>query len=208
MKAFSRILVVLDHDDLSEDHVAVQLGQEIAAQYGAKLTLMIAIPYPKKMVADLSGTLSVEELLKKYVIAKKNRLKELAQTINTSTTVESVVTVGRGFIEIIRQVILGEHDLLIKMAQPVNNGFNSSDYHIMRKCPQPVWLIKPQAKSPQKLLAAIDLTLEKDEEGQRLNARIMEVSLLMAKAYGCSLEILSCWSMYGESSLRNGGFLS
>ncbi|WP_394221752.1 universal stress protein [Alteromonas gracilis] len=206
MKTFKRILVVVNHDDVDSANLAVQRGVEVANNSNAVLTLMTIIPHPKKLLASLEGLISEKELITKRQSSAEAELNALAQSVDTKQPVKVIVTTGRDFIEIIREVVLDEHDLLIKVAQSKDTGFGSSDFHLMRKCPQPVWLVKPRITSPQKVLAAIDLSMEDDEEGRQLNERIMSLSLLVAKAHECDVEVLSCWSVYGESSLRNSAF--
>lgn len=206
MKTFKRILAVVNHDDVDSANLAVQRGVEVANNCNAVLTLMTIIPHPKKLLASLDGVISEKELITKRQNSVEAELNALAKSVDTKQPVKVIVTTGRDFIEIIREVVLDEHDLLIKVAQSKDTGFGSSDFHLMRKCPQPVWLVKPRITSPQKVLAAIDLSMEDDEEGRQLNERIMNLSLLVAKAYDCNVEVLSCWSVYGESSLRNSAF--
>ena len=206
MQSFKRILVVIEHDKVNKSNSAVQRGVELAKKDNASLTLMTVIPHPKKLVADLAGVISEEELIDKFKNMRESELSALADTFRDEIAVQTVTSVGREFIETIRQVVLGDHDLLIKMARVEETGFDSSDFHLMRKCPQPVWLVKSRKTKPKKLLAAIDLSLEKEQEGKQLNARIMDLSLSLASAYSADIEILSCWSIYGESSLRSGGF--
>lgn len=206
MRSFNRILVVLEHDKLHDSNLAIRRGVELARENSASLTLMTVIPHPKKLVADLVGVMSEEELTDKFKAMRESEIGALADTFRGDIAVQTVTSVGREFIETIRQAVLGEHDLLIKMARVEETGFDSSDFHLMRKCPQPVWLVKSRKTKPKKILAAIDLSLEKEEEGKQLNARIMDLSLSLASAYSADIEILSCWSVYGESILRSNGF--
>ena len=165
MQSFKRILVVIEHDKVNKSNSAVQRGVELAKKDNASLTLMTVIPHPKKLVADLVGVISEEELIDKFKNMRESELSALADTFRDEIAVQTVTSVGREFIETIRQVVLGDHDLLIKMARVEEMGFDSSDFHLMRKCPQPVWLVKSRKTKPKKLLAAIDLSLEKEQEG-------------------------------------------
>jgi len=72
----------------------------------------------------------------------------------------------------------------------------------------PVWLLRgSHQKKLKKILATIDLQLETHEEGKALNHEIMELASSLAKWENSELHILSCWSLPGESHLRNGAFM-
>ena len=54
----------------------------------------------------------------------------------------------------------GGHDLVIKNAEPgglSGSSFGANDMHLMRKCPCPVWIIKPTERHKyHRILAAVD----------------------------------------------------
>ena len=60
---------------------------------------------------------------------------------------ETIVLTGTPFIEIIKEVQRGGYDLVIKSAEgsggAFSNLFGERDMRLMRKCPCPVWIIKP-----------------------------------------------------------------
>ena len=125
MQSFKRILVVIEHDKVNKSNSAVQRGVELAKKDNASLTLMTVIPHPKKLVADLVGVISEEELIDKFKNMRESELSALADTFRDEIAVQTVTSVGREFIETIRQVVLGDHDLLIKMARVEEMGFES-----------------------------------------------------------------------------------
>ena len=71
------------------------------------------------------------------------------------------VLIGTPFLEIIRQVLRQKHDLVI-MAAGGRNGlksrlFGTTSLHLMRKCPCPVWVMKPTWRERfHRILAAVD----------------------------------------------------
>lgn len=60
------------------------------------------------------------------------------------------VGLGKTSIEIIWQVLLHQHDLVIKTARGRTDGrrisIGTTAMHLVRKCPCPVWLVAPGAK--------------------------------------------------------------
>ncbi len=59
-----------------------------------------------------------------------------------------VVWHNRPFEAIIQEVVAGGHDLLLKMAHQHDKLesviFTPTDWHLLRKCPCPVWMVKNQ----------------------------------------------------------------
>lgn len=205
MKSFKNILVVVKEGS-EANNPAIKRGIELAKKSQGRLTLMDVVAPPEGALSNYKDIIKPEEFAAMLQSRREKSLKALASDLDVTINVK--VAVGKDFIEIIRQIIFGEHDLLIKLANEHAGGFDSSDFHLMRKCPQPVWLLKPEDKGKSKrILAAIDLKLESDEEGRALNAMIMNLSTSLAQWDDGEVHVLSCWSLYGESSFRHSGFL-
>ncbi|MFT6310060.1 MAG: nucleotide-binding universal stress UspA family protein [Porticoccus sp.] len=210
MKNFKNILVIVNGNvDLSNDS-AIYRGAALAAPSNGRLTLMDIIDAPENIAREYKGIISAAELIDMLV---KKRCQELqvaaAALMQKNIDVIIKVLSGRIFIETIRQILQGKHDLLIKVANDHKGSFDSDDFHLMRKCPQPVWLLKSnQGLACQRVLAAIDLNLEDNEEGKALNTLIMDLATSLAHWQNSDLHILSCWSLYGENALRDSTFLN
>lgn len=213
MKRFKNILIVVSDKGSEKEHPknnpAIARGVALAKKNNARLTLMDVISPPERAISEYKGIIKPEELTQMLVTQREKALGKMAEQLGNNIDVNVKVATGRDFIEIVRQVILEKQDLLIKVANDHPDSFDSSDFHLMRKCPQPVWLLKPkdQGKS-QKVLAAVDLGLESYEEGRALNTLIMDLATSLAKWENSELHALSCWSLYGENALRNSAFLN
>ena len=112
--------------------------------------------------------------------------------------------------EIIREVLREKHDLVIMTAEG-DEGlktrlFGSTSLHLMRKCPCPVWVMKPtQGKRFARIMAAVDLDPdESDTELDALNTKIMDLATSLAALEQGELHIVHAWTMSGESLLRGG----
>jgi nucleotide-binding universal stress UspA family protein len=78
----------------------------------------------------------------------------------------------------------------------------------MRKCPCPVWVIKPgQPTHFNRILVAVDLVKD-DHERAALAKKIMELATSLARSRQSELLIMHTWSMFGESILRGRGEIS
>jgi len=122
--------------------------------------------------------------------------------------VSSKVLYGIPFIEIIREVLRNEHDLVMIAAEDIrglkNILFGSTTMHLMRKCPCPFWVMNPaQPKHYSRILAAVDPT-PLDEERNALNIKILDLATSLAHRERCEFLIIHTWSFPLESYVRSG----
>ena len=121
--------------------------------------------------------------------------------------IESQVLVGRPFVEVIRQVLRNNYDLVIKCAE-ADDGlsgmlFGSTDMHLMRKCPCPVWIVKPtEQHNYRRILAAVDQDPE-EPVTDALNRQILEMATSLALSEFSEAHIVHAWIMAGEDLLRS-----
>lgn len=123
--------------------------------------------------------------------------------------------VGTPFLETIREVLRNGRDLVIKVAEDydwLDQLFGSDDMHLLRKCPCPVWLLKPQApKTYQCILAAVDVNdaypPQEMEIRQALNRQILEMASSLALSEFAELHIGSAWDAIGDSAMRHSAFM-
>lgn len=95
-----------------------------------------------------------------------------------------VVWHSRSYEAIIQEVLSCEHDLLLKMAHQHDRLesviFTPTDWHLLRKCPCPVWMVKDQPwPKGAKALVAVNLANE-DAYHDPLNIRLVQETLELA----------------------------
>ena len=122
--------------------------------------------------------------------------------------VSSKLLYGSPFLEIIREVLRGGHDLVMIAAEGRTGLkealFGRTTMHLMRKCPCPVWVTSPdQPKQLKHILAAIDPS-SPNEEQNAINIKIMDLATSLAHRERCELLIIHTWSFNLESSVRSG----
>lgn len=105
---------------------------------------------------------------------------------------------GTPFMEIIREVLRDNHDLVITGTDEKRGLkqrlFGTTTMHLMRKCPCPVWVIKPSRKKKYSaILAAVDV-MGSEKVQDTLNKKIIELSSSLASIEGSNLHIVHCWS--------------
>ena len=196
MKRFKHIIIKVNEQIKPELDIAVLRGIELASATGAKITLFDVVEPHETILSSYADIVSPAELTEFIVDQRLDQLTDLAQQLQ-STGLEISVSVAKGknFIEIVKAVILNKADLLIKVANESAKSFDSNDFHIMRKCPKPVWLIKEeQHDTVKKVLAAVDLSMEQHAEGRAQNRMIIDIASSLSQYKDAELTILSCWS--------------
>jgi nucleotide-binding universal stress UspA family protein len=114
---------------------------------------------------------------------------------------------GTPFLEIIREVLRNEHDLVMVAAE-VSGGlkerlFGSTAMHLMRKCPCPVWVVRPrEPEGYTRILAAVDPMPEEVQDS--LNIKIMDLATALARRQQWELVVVHTWTFPAEQSLRTG----
>ncbi len=211
MANLKRILVVLGDNDRSK--AALDHAQSLAAADNATLTAVDVNPYLDAYTEALADIMNEDELRSLVLSHRKKQLQQLLSehdSIDTQTA-EAKVLDGVPFIELIREVLRQQHDLIIKVAEgdigPKERLLGSTDMHLMRKSPVPVWILNPATTTPPKqVLAAIDVSTSNDES-TAFNRRILDLAQTAAQVSGANLHLLSAWHLVGEETMRHSPFL-
>jgi len=139
------------------------------------------------------------------------RTKELAAS--EQVAVEHHTIHGRPLEGIVRHLISTDCDLLVKAAQP-SFGIRRVllghlDRQLIRKCPCPVWIEKPDARpSHDRILAAVDpAPFADDLQHHQLNVDILQWASYLADVEQAQLDIVHVWPFHHERRLLGrGGF--
>jgi nucleotide-binding universal stress UspA family protein len=201
VKQFKNILLVAPIDKQ-----LLRQAASILKTSQSKLTLMSVAPQiESSMVKTDSGkTVDLQKLLVKDL---KAELDEVAEKLKDEEfRVRTVVTSGQPFIEVIRQVISKKHDLVMMLADGVTNVreqlFGTLSSHLMRKCPCPVWIIKPtRRKKLRNVFAAVDPD-PTDITRNALNIEIIKRALTIAQSDNAKLHIVHAWNSLGGEATR------
>jgi nucleotide-binding universal stress UspA family protein len=158
-------------------------------------------------VADDLPAIAPQKLRDKLTAAligqQEQRLVSLAERVREQG-VSAVTKHVRGspYRLAIQEVISGQYDLLIKVADTLSNDWRaprgSTDNHILRKCPCPVWLESSERSGKHKsILAAVDPN-PYDEEQHALSRAILTAAVELASQTGATLHVLHAWHVLGE----------
>jgi nucleotide-binding universal stress UspA family protein len=206
MRRFSNILLISDSGN--DNAAPLKRSITLARDNQADLTVC-AVVDAVATESQMSATgITPAELCDIAVTESRDRLEEIVEnSVDDGTSVEITVLVGKPFIEIIRQVLRHNHDLVIKCAEGATRLkdvlFGSTDMHLLRKCPCPVWITKSTEHSRyRRILAAVDRDPEEAVK-DILNRQILEMSTSLALAERSELHIVHAWQLVGEDVLRS-----
>ncbi len=204
MQRFKNILLI--YDGKNGGIAALNRAAILAKRNKAQLSVVDVM---EELPRDLKITIpSMPDLdLQEFIITE--RIKQIEHFISPSQKegirINVRVLQGTEFIEIIREVLRNKHDLVMKTAKGKGGLkdvlFGSTAMHLMRKCPCPVWVIKPtHRKKYARIMAAVNLD-PSDEVKTSLNTKIMELATSLARFEGSELHIVHTWTLYSELTL-------
>ncbi len=119
-------------------------------------------------------------------------LEELATRVESARISTRLILVReRAWMELIHAIQRGEGDLvLVARRNQLDGGalVGGVAKKLMRKCPCPVWVVKPEESlEPRRILAATDLTA--------VGSRAVELAGYLAHACGCELHVVHAWQL-------------
>ncbi|MBW2389000.1 MAG: universal stress protein, partial [Deltaproteobacteria bacterium] len=176
MKRFKKILLLSREG--SGERATLARAVELAKRNRARLTLVEVVEQLPRQLGMLVTTMPPVDLEKLVVEERKERLEALvAPLVEDEVRASAVVLCGTPFLEIIREVLRKKHDLVILTAEGrggvKDRLFGSTSLHLMRKCPCPVWVMKPtRSRRYNRILAAVD-PHPSDPERTALNVKIL-----------------------------------
>ena len=196
MNRFKNILYVSE-DSVVQD-AAIARAVSLANNNQAELTVIsvmeeipegIGIPDDVSLSTDLQTLIQTEHY---------KSLELLVEPYKHQLNIKLEALVGKRFIEVIRAVLRNDYDLVIKAAENPNwidRLFGSDDMHLLRKCPCPVWFMKPGEKTNYKCIVAavefdpVNLNTVDDD----LNKKILSLSSSLALSDFANLHLAHAW---------------
>ena len=204
MDRFKNILVAASPGHL--EPLTLRSAVKLADANDARLTLVdVVAPLGmwRKMVNVEGRVIDVEAALVKD---REERLRHLIGNTQARPTTEGIVTVGEPFLEVIRQVLTGDHDLLL-VGEPAPDRphapqLSSGIMHLLRKCPVPVWVARSARPDNVRVLALVDPDPD-DPVRHGLNALVLDLATSLARREGGELHIAHAWELAGEAIMRS-----
>jgi nucleotide-binding universal stress UspA family protein len=182
----------------------------LAENNQAKLTVVNVVSQVPAEIGMPDGGPNSSDLLAAMVREHESRVVSLIEPYRERLDVKHGVLTGTSFLEIIRAVLRNGYDLVMKCPESpswLDRFFSGDDMHLLRKCPCPVWFVKPEApKTYQRILAAVDVddsySQKEPDSNYRLNVQILEMATSLAISESAELHIVYAWESFFE--MANG----
>jgi len=205
MQRFKKILCVMEHGEASKP--ALERAVALAENNQAELMVVDVIPRLQAGIGMPDGGPAYRDYQAAMVSEHEARIAELVEPYLQRLDIQHEVLPGTSFLEVIRAVLRNGHDLVIKCPESpswLDRFFSGDDMHLLRKCPCPVWLVKPRAsKTYQRILAAVDVDqgyMSKElNTRHRMNVQIMEMAASLAISESAELHVVHAWESTIES---------
>ena len=203
MGRFKNILYVVEN--LQDEREAFDRAATLALRNRAKLTVVGLV-----RMSTLNALVGIERdslasLEHRLVSDRAAQLRAATASLgNDKLDVSCKVLLGGGFFEIVQEVLRSDHDLVVKAAETwpgvkaTATWFGSTDLHLLRKCPCPVWIVKPTGRPRyERIVAAVDT--DPVGSGQDdLNRLIMDLATSFAMSEESELYVVHAWELRGD----------
>jgi universal stress protein E len=189
-----RILVVID--PTSEEQPALSKAADFAAHINAELALLTCIFDPDVAHVEWVTGDSLEHLRNAAIDEQFAVLEKLAEPLRAAgRTVSLKVAWDKPLHEaIVREALRISPEFVVKDTHhhsAISRAlFTNTDWHLIRECPFPLWLVKPMpAPANATVMAAIDPTHEHDQTAA-LDHRIVQTAQLFSAMFEERVELV------------------
>ncbi|MBB1291887.1 MULTISPECIES: universal stress protein UspE [Pseudoalteromonas] len=195
MNTIKQILAIID--PTAESQHGLSRSIELAKKSGASITAFMSIyDFSYEMTTMLSG--DEREAMRNAVVKDRQLwLDEILQHYPDVDINSQVVWHNRTYEAIIDTVIDQQFDLVVKGTHQHDTLksviFTPTDWHLIRKCPAPVLLVKEHAWPSQgNILAAVNAVSE-NQQHLDLNHRIIQDAQFLCELANASLSIVNAY---------------
>ncbi len=192
---YRRILVSVDGS--SRDHFVVRQALHVSGNRPERLTFIRVVePIPEQIGWLAEGYPPPVDLQKLRTDQARTEMEGLFNHFQLSHEHSPcLIAEGQTYIEIIRQVLRGGHDLVIRAGDAghlfTNTIFGSNCRLLMRKCPVPVLAVKPLGDNRyHRVMAAIGPPHTREEA---LNPDILRKARELADLDQAELHVVHVW---------------
>lgn len=209
MQRFKNILFVADGSQGEETVLA--RAADLAHANGGELTVFDSVEVDDFAPTDPALGSAMNYWREAHLEERLKELESLGETAASkypSLRITAKVQTGNTARAAIRTAVTDRHDLVMKAPQGGSGRlrllFGSTDQKLMRKCPCPVWIVRPTGSTSfQRILAAVEID-PNEPEAELLARQIMELSVSLATSEGSELHVVHAWHLAGEVKLRSG----
>lgn len=208
MQQFQHILFV--SHGISDDSSTIKQALSLAHDNQAQLKVLIVCPgFPASLeeYKDIYQMSLIEKIKKSIALCQR----DLGFKNNPFRKIDIEIEDRAPYdISIIQRVIRDGYDLIIKAVEPskANVGFKALDMKLLRKCPCPILMCRPNKHVLQ--LTQVAVAIDPEGEGASaddLAVKLLKISDSLVKLNGKELKVISCWDFPLENTLRDSPFL-
>jgi nucleotide-binding universal stress UspA family protein len=208
MKLFSKILYLAIHG--IEQQAALARAVTLAQNNQARLTVLAILPPMTAGIGMPPGGPITAQLRQTLASEAQQWLEALVAPSQKQLEISIELSEGKLFLEAIRAVLRHGYDLVIKPTEnpaTLSHLFGSDDMHLLRKCPCPVWLLKPDEKpNYSNIITALDFDPWRPETlEQPLNLQLLELGASLALSDFATLHLVHAWETAAEEIVRHWG---
>lgn len=212
LEMFKNILLFIEPKIANENMLECALG--ISNKFGSRVSLLGVVQPIQSLIKLALQEKYTKEILNAKQLEAKDALIVASDFFKShSINVRSEVVDGIPFVEIINQVVQQEYDLVMIMTDSNKSSvlekfFGSTQMQLLRKCPCPVWVVKPDSGAPfKRVLTPVD-TEHHDEAHAALNQTLIHATRATLELGSKAINFVQVWSVYGEGYLSARGGVS
>ncbi|NQZ89793.1 MAG: universal stress protein UspE [Colwellia sp.] len=197
MEKYKKILTVID--PATDDQKALKRSIELARHTHGEITAFLTIyDFSYEMTTMLSG--EEREAMRQSMINDRMQWLEekIAEVDHENITVNtSIIWHNRPFEKIIHKVITEDFDIVIKGTHQHDKFksviFTPTDWHILRKCPCPVLLVKEHNWPVNgNLLTALNIGSD-DDEHKALNDKLTQEAIRLSSLIKANIHLVNSY---------------
>lgn len=206
--SFRQMLIIVDLD--SEVEVITSLARRLAAKTSASFSVLGVIPeFPVPTFKKSRATKAAQHLANQLADALKEKVDMVVAELPDGTSTSLVS--GRLIEEVNKAVIINHADLVLKMAAPSSGArapvFGGVDKRLIRNCPAPVWVVRPDVGSDfDRIAVAIDRPDGYADCDERRDLALAQLghSAKLATSLGIeTVDVIYAWDAVGFDTIRS-----
>jgi nucleotide-binding universal stress UspA family protein len=187
MDIFKKILVSIDFKAETEDE-KIQRAFDMARQ--DKAILLTFIHIVPEVVADPEISILSSEKQEKILVHDGQRgLENLIASYQEKKPIENkiiclVQVASKPSVGVIQQVLREKHDLLMVSTRDksiAESMLGSTTLEIMRRCPCPIWAVKPEANERKKIMVGIHFDEKLEDRNKSLNQELLRLTTMFKR---------------------------
>lgn len=206
---YTSILCVLNSTQGQQS--LIEQAAHVANCHQARITFQLALKSLPPNASMVMASFAYIESQESIASEAERWLKNAVNALELPDVAETLVSIGTPYVDVIREVSSGHHDLVIAQAAEGLQSFiwSADTMHLLRNCPCPVWLLHKSHISQYKtVLAAVDVNYhysdEDNEVRRQLNEAVIRSAAEIALLENAALHVVHVYEHVAEHMLRDG----